>query len=76
MEYAGGKCLLCSEKVLPALDFHHINPQDKLKNISEFYCWSEELVEELDKCACLCSNCHRKVTAGLVDHEIFVDLEY
>lgn len=76
VKYKKGCCLLCGLKEPQAtLDFHHINPQDKLKNISDFSSWTIELVEELDKCALLCKNCHCKTHAGLIDHEIFTLLE-
>ena len=77
VSYAGGGCLFCGpvHKCLATLDFHHINPQDKVKNISEFTAWNEDLIKELNKCVCLCKNCHALVTMGLIDHEVFILLE-
>lgn len=44
-----------------ALDFHHIEPKDKSKPISEMINTSspEELEKEVEKCEVLCANCHR-----------------
>lgn len=63
IEYLGGKCTKCGYmKCFMALDFHHLNPDDKDFSISANYNrkW-ESLVEELNKCVLLCSNCHREI---------------
>jgi len=61
----GGKCQCCGyNKCSAALEFHHINPEQKKftfgsvrsNNIS----W-RKIVEELKKCILLCSNCHREI---------------
>ena len=76
VDYLGGCCLLCGfDECLASLDFHHINPTDKSRNISEFSTWSEEMMEELDKCVLLCSNHHRIVHNTYFDCEIFTILE-
>lgn len=62
------KCELCSEKETCCLDFHHLNPKEKDLAVAEgiHNGWSiERLKEEIAKCAVLCSNCHRKVHAGV-----------
>lgn len=63
IEYKGGKCQRCSyDKFYGALEFHHINPNEKdfdwgkLRKTS----W-DKITKELDKCVLLCSNCHREV---------------
>lgn len=58
-----GECWLCNESDLVALDFHHINPDNKSFNISgNGLCKSKaKRYAELSKCALLCANCHRKV---------------
>ena len=64
IDYMGNKCNDC-EKTYPdypyvIFDFHHLNPSkkdvewDKLRLRS----W-DKVTEELDKCALLCSCCHR-----------------
>jgi hypothetical protein len=69
VEYKGGKCLICSyDKYIGALEFHHIDPEKKSFDISQFKAsitqW-DVLKEELDKCALVCANCHREVEAGI-----------
>lgn len=59
-------CLKCEENAPCCLDFHHAEGK-KHKEIS----WliktknKQALLLELVKCVCLCSNCHRKLHAGL-----------
>lgn len=71
VEYKGGGCSVCGyNKCITALDFHHLNPKEKDFNISgsEKHKW-ETIKEELDKCICICSNCHRELHAGLISLE-------
>ncbi len=53
-------CQLCGYNEHPrALQFDHINPQDKEFTISALYtCAMSRLLSELDKCRVLCANCH------------------
>lgn len=64
VDYKGGKCQVCSyNKCLAALDFHHINPEEKEFSINArtgHKSW-EVIIKELDKCICVCSNCHREI---------------
>ena len=65
VNYKGGKCFSCGyNKCLAALEFHHINPNEKefnigtkLKRLDSF----DDIKSELDKCILLCSNCHREL---------------
>jgi hypothetical protein len=70
VEYKGGKCLICGySKCQEALHFHHLNPNEKDFGIGEngrTKVW-EEVKKELDKCVCLCSNCHAEVHAGVTN---------
>lgn len=62
----GEQCQICGyHACIEALEFHHINPEDKLFNFdkSQTKSW-EDNVKELKKCILLCSNCHREVHAG------------
>lgn len=62
-----GGCATCPEDDASALDFHHLNPSEKDGLISEMIRAGRStdfLVQEIRKCALLCSNCHRKVHAG------------
>jgi hypothetical protein len=60
------QCCVCGESDTSCLDFHHLDPTKKDFEISDGYqrFGKKILVEELNKCACLCANCHRKYHAG------------
>lgn len=63
-------CLLCGEKVLCVLDFHHRHGNSKGreggKPVSRAAGNShKQFMAELAKCVVLCANCHRKVHAGV-----------
>ena len=62
VEYKGGKCEKCGySKCVNALEFHHLDPNEKDFGISG-KTWSlERLKKEVDKCILLCSNCHREI---------------
>lgn len=62
------KCCLCDESEACALDFHHVNPEEKDIEISKARrSWSHRrLLKEAEKCVVVCSNCHRKIHAGVV----------
>lgn len=57
-------CKNCSETDFRCLDFHHINPKDKLFTISNAVTkginW-QDIELEISKCEILCCNCHRKL---------------
>jgi hypothetical protein len=58
-------CAICGyDKCNRALNFHHVNPESKsfqvgINEIRKKK--SKELVEELNKCMLLCSNCHMEI---------------
>ena len=60
IEYKGGKCEMCGyDKCEGALQFHHINPEQKEFSLSETNNHNlSELKLEADKCMLLCANCH------------------
>ncbi len=61
-------CRVCGEKEPVALDLHHTDPSVKEDNPSSMLGGSlDKLREEIRKCVVLCSNCHRKFHAGLID---------
>ena len=62
----GGGCCRCGyNKCIDALDFHHINPEEKEFSISNKGNKSiEDLMKEAEKCIILCSNCHREEHAN------------
>lgn len=61
----GGKCEICGyNKNLAALEFHHINPEEKefqldLRHLSNTNL--DKLEKEINKCQLLCANCHREI---------------
>lgn len=58
-------CILCPEKEVACLDFHHIikgKPVTRL--VSNSYI---SLCKELNKCIIVCCNCHRKIHANLIN---------
>lgn len=65
----GGKCKICGySKCLKALDFHHINPNNKIESINillKRYSFSKAQ-KEIKKCVLLCCRCHREVHEGIV----------
>jgi hypothetical protein len=61
----GGKCCLCGyDRCLGALEFHHVDPEEKEFSISTRMSW-EAVEKELLKCRLVCSNCHREIHSGL-----------
>lgn len=63
LDLKGGKCEICGyDECVDALEFHHINPNDKSFNIGDKLLWNrEKLAEEAKKCMLLCCNCHREL---------------
>jgi len=60
-------CLVCGESEPVCLDFHHPDPSIKELQVSDATSFSfAKVLVEIDKCLCLCSNCHRKVHAGII----------
>ena len=60
-------CCMCPEKEVCCMDMHHLC--DKRFNIADAIRKAvsiEKLQLEVDKCIVLCSNCHRKLHAGLI----------
>lgn len=68
IDYKGGKCEKCGyNKCKDALDFHHLNPDEKDFGIGHkgyTRAW-EKIKIELDKCILVCANCHREIHAEL-----------
>ena len=67
----GGCCQICGyDKCIQALDFHHVNPEEKDKdfNTNTNRSW-QATRDEIQKCILLCANCHREVHAGLIELE-------
>jgi hypothetical protein len=63
VEHKGGCCSQCGyNKSMAALDFHHLDPNEKEFSIGRAYTKTlDSTLKELDKCIILCSNCHREL---------------
>mgnify|MGYP003534316966 CR=1 FL=1 len=62
-------CSICGySKCIAALEFHHVNPSEKLFAISKAHSGYslEEILKELEKCILVCSNCHKEIHAGFI----------
>lgn len=73
IKVCGSKCNLCGyDKISGALEFHHINPKEKLYGIaSKGTCHDlEQDLMEIKKCILVCANCHREI------HEDLYSLNY
>lgn len=58
------KCKECGENHPAVLDFHHRDPNEKVMSIGNIIGrkWSiDKILNEMNKCDILCSNCHRKL---------------
>lgn len=56
-------CAKCGDRRSYVLDFHHKDPSIKedtvARMLSNAYAL-ERVMEEIEKCVCLCANCHRE----------------
>ena len=60
---AESKCAKCGESRGYVLDYHHIDPTQKENTIARMtsnYYSLDRVHKEIEKCVCLCSNCHRE----------------
>lgn len=58
------KCNNCNENHPAVLDFHHLDPNEKIRAVTTVVerNWSlKRIKDEIAKCIPLCSNCHRKL---------------
>ena len=56
-------CVKRGESRFYVIDFHHIDPRNKLFTVSDgnkVHKSKEDVLSEIQKCACLCKNCHRE----------------
>ena len=70
VQVLGSRCSLCGyDKCIGALEFHHINPEDKMFQLSSGNCHSlEKDLEEAKKCLLVCATCHREIhTSNIYD---------
>lgn len=61
----GGKCSVCGYgKNLSALEFHHINPNEKSFQLDSRHLSNtsiDKILKEAKKCILVCSNCHKEI---------------
>src|SRR5438046_7331808 len=67
VDLLGGKCEKCGyNKCLSALEFHHLDPNEKDFSVSDFKnSHLEKMKVEVEKCILVCSNCHRELHESL-----------
>ena len=76
------------EKEPVVLHFHHVDPATKISTISDLInrlTHMDRILDEIDKCVCICGNCHSKVHNNLlpkpteptkIDRSLFKHLIY
>lgn len=72
IEWKASGCKLCRETDQYCLVAHHLDPSKKELVIGLIPQQGYSVIrirQELDKCICLCGNCHAKVHAGLLNVE-------
>lgn len=72
--YKGGSCVVCGySECDAALEFHHIDPEEKEFGICRGIdkSWST-LQEELNKCVLMCGNCHSEFHDEMIDLNNFL----
>lgn len=61
------KCDWDGEYLPGLLDFHHLKPENKYKQVALMLNYKlEKISKEVNKCVVLCRNCHAKCHLGLV----------
>lgn len=61
------KCANCPETEAACLDFHHVKGKDRAIGEGLHRGWNIERIKaEMRRCVVICSNCHRKLHAGLI----------
>lgn len=65
----GGKCIFCYyNKCNSALEFHHLDPQEKDFTLStNANIGFDKAKEEIKKCILVCANCHREIHANMLN---------
>ena len=54
-------CIICKTKDFRVLEFHHRDPATKIGGVGNMITAYPKIkvLEEIQKCDCLCSNCHK-----------------
>lgn len=72
VEYKGGCCEKCGyDKYVGALQFHHLDPNEKDFALSKVksHSFNEKIIRELDKCMLVCANCHFEIHGDIAQME-------
>ena len=58
-------CVMCGESDSVVLEWHHTekNKTDNVGDLLGRKGW-DKIMEEVNKCICVCSNCHKKIHYG------------
>lgn len=69
------KCIRCGFSHPAALDFHHLDPKEKKFNVNLGKATGSKenktkILEEIEKCIVLCSNCHRIEHSTIINEYI------
>lgn len=65
-------CVSCGEKETCCLEFHHLDPSKKDFNIGmSLFHSDKKFQEEIEKCICVCANCHKKIHANIIKPDSF-----
>lgn len=71
----GGHCACCGyDRCQKALEFHHLDPEQKdfaISNSNNNSSWAA-VRKELPKTIMVCANCHREIHDGLIDNSTLV----
>lgn len=51
----------CNESHPACIDFHHLGDKEEAVSVLVALCNKEKLLQEIEKCVPICSNCHRKI---------------
>ena len=54
-------CVCCNECDSDMIDWHHVDPSNKLFNVTDFSKSHEKWWNEVLKCIPVCVSCHRKI---------------
>lgn len=69
-------CVVCGENEPVCIDWHHLNPNTKSFTIGANLNIAKKLIlAEIQKCICLCANCHRKVHNGKIHLQDYINIE-
>ena len=70
------KCQKCGENKEYMLDFHHLDPSEKETTIARMTSNKyriDRVLDEIQKCIVLCSNCHREFHYLEEHYELSID---